>query len=91
MKPQPEASDSPPRVSVLMAAYNCAAYVGEAIQSVLAQTMPDLELILIDDGSTDHSPEIIASYAALDARVVIHREENRGIGAATNRALQLAL
>ena len=90
MNPLPEASDSPPRVSVLMAAYNCAAYVGEAIQSVLAQTMPDLELILIDDGSTDHSPEIIASYAALDTRVVIHRQENQGIGAATNQALKLA-
>ena len=90
MKTQAEASDSSPRVSVLMAAYNCAAYVGEAIQSVLAQTMPDLELILIDDGSTDRSPEIIASYAARDARVVMHRQENQGIGAATNQALRLA-
>lgn len=64
MKPQAEISDSPQRagdsnlrVSVLMAAYNCAAYVGEAIESVLAQTMADLELILVDDGSTDQSPE----------------------------------
>ncbi|WP_413438378.1 glycosyltransferase [Sulfuriferula sp. GW1] len=93
MKPHADAADSPhrtPRVSVLMAAYNCAAYIGEAIDSVLAQTMPDLELILVDDGSTDHSPEIMARYAAQDARVTVHRQENQGIGSATNQALRLA-
>ena len=79
-----------PRVSVLMAAYNCAAYIGEAIESVLAQTMGELELILVDDGSTDQSPEIMARHAKEDARVVIHRQENRGIGGATNQALKLA-
>ena len=79
-----------PRVSVLMAAYNCAAYVGEAIESVLAQTMADLELILVDDGSTDHSSEIMARYADMDARVVVYRQENQGIGATTNQALKLA-
>jgi hypothetical protein len=79
-----------PRVSVLMAAYNCAAYVGEAIESVLAQTMADLELILVDDGSTDHSPEIMARYADQDARVFVYRQENQGIGGATNQALKLA-
>ncbi|MFZ1767338.1 MAG: glycosyltransferase family A protein, partial [Candidatus Nitrotoga sp.] len=97
MKPQAETPDSPqragdsnPRVSVLMAAYNCAAYVGEAIESVLAQTMPDLELILVDDGSTDQSPEIMKHYADQDARVVVYRQENQGIGGATNQALRLA-
>ncbi|RFC40427.1 MAG: Glycosyl transferase family 2 [Candidatus Nitrotoga sp. CP45] len=97
MKPQAETPDSPqwagdsnPRVSVLMAAYNCAAYVGEAIESVLAQTMPDLELILVDDGSTDQSPEIMKHYADQDARVVVYRQENQGIGGATNQALKLA-
>ncbi len=97
MKPHADATDSSqlvgrsiPRVSVLMAAYNCATYVSEAIESVLAQTMPDLELILVDDGSTDHSPEIMARYAAQDARVTVHRQENQGIGSATNQALRLA-
>ena len=73
-----------------MAAYNCAAYVGEAIDSVLAQTMADLELILVDDGSTDQSPEIMARYAEQDARVIVYRQENQGIGGATNQALRLA-
>jgi len=77
-------------VSVLMAAYNCASYVGEAIDSVLAQTIADLELILVDDGSTDQSPEIMARYAAQDARVIVYRQENQGIGGATNQALRLA-
>jgi len=97
MKPHADAADSPhqavhsiPRVSVLMAAYNCAAYVGEAIDSVLAQTMADLELILVDDGSTDQSPAIMARYAEQDARVIVYRQENQGIGSATNQALRLA-
>ena len=93
MKPQAEAPDTPhraPRVSVLMAAHNCAAYVGVAIDSVLAQTMADLELILVDDGSTDQSPEIMARYAEQDARVIVYRQENQGIGGATNQALRLA-
>lgn len=93
MKPHADAPDSPhraPRVSVLMAAYNCAAYVGEAIDSVLAQTMADLELILVDDGSTDQSPAIMAHYAERDTRVIVYRQENQGIGGATNQALRLA-
>lgn len=88
--PPRRAEPSIPRVSVLMAAYNCAAYVGEAIDSVLGQSMANLELILIDDGSTDHSPEIMARYASQDARVVVYRQENQGIGGATNQALRLA-
>src|SRR3569832_2297596 len=78
------------RVSVLMAAYNRAAYIGEAIESVLNQTMDDFELIVVDDGSTDHSPGIIARYVEQDARVIVHRQENLGIGGATNQALGLA-
>src|SRR3569832_772220 len=79
-----------PRVSVLMAAYNSAAYIGEAIESVLNQTMDDFELIVVDDGSTDHSPGIIARYVEQDVRVIVHRQENQGIGGATNQALRLA-
>src|SRR3569833_4793373 len=71
-----------PRVSVLMAAYNSAAYIGEAIESVLNQTMDDFELIVVDDGSTDHSPGIIARNVEQDARVIVHRQENQGIGGA---------
>ena len=79
-----------PRVSVLMAAYNAAPYLEEAIDSVLAQTMPEFELIVIDDGSTDATQDILARKSAQDARVVPHRQANKGIGGATNRALDLA-
>ncbi len=81
---------STPRVSVLMAVYNSASFVAEAIESVLAQTMADLELVLVDDGCTDQSPEILARYAAMDPRVVLYRQQNQGIGGATNQALRLA-
>lgn len=81
---------NPPRVSVLMAAYNTAAYLEEAVSSVLAQTLADFELIVIDDGSNDATPEILADLASRDSRIVIHRQENQGIGGATNTGLALA-
>src|SRR3569833_3078051 len=79
-----------PRVSVLMAAYTRAAYIGEAIESDLNQTMDDKAHIVVDDGSTDHSPGIIARYVEQDARVIVLRQENQGIGGATILALGLA-
>lgn len=75
------------RVSVLMAVYNAAAYVREAIESVLAQTLRDFELVVVDDGSTDGSGKVIAELAEQDGRLLTHRQENRGIGAASNEAL----
>jgi glycosyltransferase involved in cell wall biosynthesis len=76
------------RVSVVLPVYNRAAYVGEAIESVLAQTLPPDELIVIDDGSTDESLAIVESFARAELR--IFRQENRGIGAARNRGLGMA-
>jgi glycosyltransferase involved in cell wall biosynthesis len=80
-----------PRVSVIMPSYNHARYIGEAIESVLAQTMGDLELIVVDDGSSDNSREIIAGYKARDPRVVfLPFEQNRGAYTAINDAMKLA-
>lgn len=80
---------NPPRVSVLMASYNAAAYLEEAISSVLAQTMRDFELIVIDDGSSDATPMILARLADHDARIVFRLQENQGIGGAMNAGLAL--
>jgi hypothetical protein len=79
-----------PRSTVVIPCYNTAAYVGEAIRSCLNQTVEDLEVIVVDDGSTDASPRIIADAAAQDARVRVVRQENRGLGAARNAGIAVA-
>ena len=79
-----------PRVSVLMGVYNAERYVGAAIESILQQTFADFEYIIIDDGSTDNSLEIIREFAHRDARIQLHHRENRGIGATRNELLSLA-
>ncbi|HVY19273.1 MAG TPA: glycosyltransferase [Bauldia sp.] len=77
-------------VSVAMPVFNGARFLGEAIESVLAQTHRDLELIISDDGSTDGSQEIARAYAASDARIVLVAGCHGGIAAAMNRALAVA-
>ena len=78
---------SAPRVSVLMPVRNGARWLAPAIDSVLAQTFADFELLLIDDGSTDRTPDIIADYAARDLRVRSIRQDALGLVAALNRGI----
>jgi glycosyltransferase involved in cell wall biosynthesis len=77
-----------PTVSVIMPAYNVASYIGEAIASVLAQTHRDVELMVVDDGSTDSTAMIAAHFAARDSRVNLLRQPNGGISNARNHALR---
>lgn len=80
-----------PTVSVVMAAYNAEAFVAEAIESVLGQTLADLELIIVDDASTDRTPAIVARYVRRDPRVrAIRLARNVGTARAKNAALQHA-
>jgi glycosyltransferase involved in cell wall biosynthesis len=80
-----------PKVSVCMPTYNQAQYLPEAIESVLAQTFHDFEFIIIDDGSSDGSAEIIARYAARDSRIRFERNEpNAGMVNNWNRCLERA-
>jgi glycosyltransferase involved in cell wall biosynthesis len=79
-----------PAVSVIMPAYNVAPYVGAAIESVLDQTFTDLELLFVDDGSTDATFEIAAACAARDPRVCLLRKPNGGISSARNHGLRAA-
>ena len=78
-----------PKVTVFIPVYNRERYVKEAIDSILAQTYPDFELLLIDDGSTDDSVAVIESYK--DPRIRLERNEhNVGIPRTRNRGLELA-
>jgi hypothetical protein len=79
-----------PAVSVVMSVRDGERYLAAAIESVLTQTLRDLELVVIDDGSTDASPEILAAYANRDDRVVVHRHENAGLAIALNRGIDYA-
>lgn len=80
---------SKPRVTVLMAVYNCEKYLKEAIDSILGQTYPDYEFFIINDNSTDNSVKIIQSYS--DDRIrLIHNEKNMGLPATLNRGIELA-
>lgn len=78
-----------PTVSVIMPAYNSEAFIGESVRSVLGQTFADLELIVIDDGSTDGTAAKLAEFR--DPRLrVIHHESNRGVSAAGNTGIRAA-
>ncbi len=80
----------PKLVSVIIPAYNVQDYIGETIESVLRQSYPTIEIIIINDGSTDKTPEIISKYAQKDSRIVVVNQENRGLSGARNTGLRLA-
>lgn len=77
-----------PAISVIIPAYNAARTVGATVDSVLAQTFTDFELIVVDDGSTDETADVVATRS--DARLDLVRTENRGVSAARNRGLARA-
>ena len=79
-----------PAISIVMAAYNSERHLRTAIESVLAETRLELELVVIDDGSTDSTPRILAECATADRRLVIHCQENAGSAAALNRGIAIA-
>jgi glycosyltransferase involved in cell wall biosynthesis len=72
---------------VVIPCYNQARFLGEAIQSVLCQGYPDLEIIVVDDGSNDGTEEVASRFAKEDPRVRLIRQGNRGLAAARNRGL----
>ena len=76
------------KVSVILTAFNEERYIKKAIQSILDQTLTDFELIIVNDGSTDSTLDIIKSFD--DERIILISQENAGPGASRNRALKLA-
>src|SRR3990170_7611608 len=75
------------RVTVVIPAYNMASFLPEAIESVLSQTYHDFELLIVDDGSTDETPRILAGFGD---RIRVVRQENRGGAAALNTGIRSA-
>jgi glycosyltransferase involved in cell wall biosynthesis len=83
-----QSATAKPAISIIIPTYNRSAFIGEAIDSVLQQTFSDFELIVIDDGSTDSTGEIVNAFK--DERLVFIQQENAGRSAARNRALATA-
>jgi glycosyltransferase involved in cell wall biosynthesis len=79
------------QVSVVLPAYNAGRFISQTIESVLAQTWRDFELIIIDDGSTDNTLEIVAKYAALDARIRVYTQPNVGFAQTLHRGIDLSV
>lgn len=80
---------SVPIISIVMPCHNCSAYVAEAVQSVLSQTVVDWELIVVDDFSSDDSASIIAKFSNSDSRITLLRlSRNSGAAVARNRGIE---
>ena len=79
-----------PNISVIVPVYNTEQYLPRCIDSILAQTFTDFELLLIDDGSKDNSGKICDEYAAKDSRVRVFHKENGGVSSARNLGLDQA-
>ena len=77
-------------VSIIVPVYNCAQFLNRCMDSLVNQTLKDIEIICINDGSTDNSPEILQEYAAKDSRIKIINKENGGLSSARNRGLAAA-
>lgn len=80
----------PPLVSVIVPVYNGEKYLDQCLGSLLGQTLKEMEVICVNDGSTDSSLEILERTAAIDPRLKIVTQDNRGIGPARSRGLSLA-
>src|SRR5688572_27049916 len=74
-----------PQVSVVIPAFDAAPYIGAALESVFAQTFPDFEVLVVDDGSRDETPALVAAYGT---RVRYLRQENAGVAMARNRGIE---
>ena len=77
-------------VSIVLTVYNAESYIEGCLDMITGQTLRDIQIICVDDGSTDNSAQIIEQYAQKDDRIVLIREKNAGAGAARNRGMQEA-
>jgi glycosyltransferase involved in cell wall biosynthesis len=80
-----------PKISYIVASYNHEEYVGDLLQSVLTQTFTDLELIVVDDGSSDNTAQIACEIASADPRIRVYTQANMGVVRARNRGIRQSL
>ena len=78
------------KLSLIVPVYNTRAYLEKCMESLLNQTWTDLEILCVNDGSTDYSGEILDKFARRDSRVQVISQENRGLSAARNAGLRRA-
>jgi Glycosyl transferase family 2 len=88
--PQPAGAGAHAVVSVVIAAYNAAEFIEDTCRSVMRQTYRALEIIVVDDGSTDRTSAVVEALAATDPRIRLIRQQNLGVAAARNRAIAAA-
>ena len=79
-----------PKISVIVPVYKAEAYLHRCLDSLLAQTFTDYEVLLVDDGSPDHSGEICDAYAARDSRIKVFHKENGGVSSARQYGMERA-
>jgi len=79
-----------PKISVIVPAYNVEQYISKCIESIVNQTYKNLEIIIINDGSTDKTGEICEHYSKKDDRIILVNQENQGVSMARNNALDIA-
>lgn len=80
-----------PLVSVIIPAYNAEAFIARTLTSVLNQTYPHIEAVVVDDGSTDSTADIVRQFAAADSRLKLYQQQNAGVAAARNRAIAASM
>jgi glycosyltransferase involved in cell wall biosynthesis len=78
------------KISVIVSVYNAESYLEKSIESIMSQTYTNLEIILINDGSTDHSIDIVNNYALKDKRIVVINQQNQGSAAVRNKGIEVA-
>ena len=76
------------KVSVIIPTYNVEQYLGQCLDSVVNQTLKDIEIVCVDDGSSDNSLQILKDYAAKDNRIYVFQQKNQGAGAARNLGIE---
>ena len=76
------------KVSVVIPVYNTEKYVREAVESIMNQTLRELEIIIINDGSTDNSLQVVEELAAADSRIQVYSQTNQGLSMARNAGMR---